>query len=104
MRRARPRRGLGAGVLPPMALDMAIGETQINGPTVIGSRKLQPPQAIGLVEKIAIIDAVGMLLDKDEDLRWPEHLADPEILLIRRVVHIGATFAELARVSNHRIH
>ena len=48
-----------------MNLGVTVGESEITRTIVIGSRQIVPFQLIQSIEKIAVVDAVGMLIQEN---------------------------------------
>src|SRR5438876_7243325 len=71
---------------------------------MIGGGEIGPLEALAFVQKIAIIDAVGMLLEEDKDSRWIGHLGCLEELPIAWIVGVISMEGKVSCVADHCVH
>jgi len=104
------RRRFGAGEKPAMGFGVAVGEGEAGRAIVIRGWEIDPPSVavgigvVGLVEKIAVVDAVGVFVEEDKNARGFRHLQGAEELDVIRIVLIDAAPGDVPRIADHRVH
>src|SRR5207249_6926638 len=102
----------GSAIEPTVDFGVAIGEGKTRRAVVIRGGQIQPPRnrhAVGSrvipqVQKVTVVDAVGMFVEKHEDVGRFWNLGGAEKLDVVRIVRIGAGLGNLASISHYRIH
>jgi hypothetical protein len=77
-----------AGKLPVAGFRMAVGEEEVRGAGVVGGGQVDPFVTAVAVEEVAVVDAVGMLLDDREDLEGGGVVRELDELVLAGVVGI----------------
>src|ERR1043166_9400593 len=83
---------------------MAVGEGKAGGSILVRGRQINPLQVVRCVQKIAVIDAVGMLIQKNEDAGGLRNRRQVEKLDVSRVVGIESITRHGAGIADHRVH
>src|SRR5207248_5338063 len=97
-------RGLGRSQQPAVQITVAIGEAQAGSAVVIRSGQIQPFRDISFVDEIAIVDAIGMLIEKNEDVRGPDNISHPEELYVFGIIMIGTGSRDISGIADHGVH
>ena len=90
----------GVGDLPAMAGDVAVSVGEIGCAVVIGGRKIAPGVIVEAIDEEAVVDGVGMFVEKDKGVGRISNVGSFEELDVIGVEFVG----EFARVTDHCIH
>src|SRR5439155_7749848 len=59
---------------------------------------------ISAVDEITVVDAVGMLVQKNKNPRWLRNIRYAKELDVMRIILVGAAHRDIARIAYHRVH
>ena len=83
---------------------VSIGKRKRGAAVVIGSGQVVPLRIIVAFQKIAVVDAVRVLVEKHKNFHRLRNLGDFKELRVFRVVDVEAVGGKVARVADHRVH
>ena len=82
--------GRGAGAFPEVDFAVPVRKGK-SGPAIVpGSRQPDPFRIIAAIDKVAVRNAVGVLVEKHEDAGGSGHGGQPEELHVARIIGIDA--------------
>src|SRR3954467_10242433 len=86
---------------------MAIGKAKATGAIVVGSRNILPRGRAGIINKVAIVNGIGVLIEKQPGFGWPGNLRLLQVLavLLKTPVHsTGGRINACAEAAENGIH
>lgn len=93
-----------AWIEPFVTFDMTVAVGEVGAAIVEGSGEVVPCVTGGTIQKVAVVDAVRMFLNEDENFGGGGEFAELSILVVGRVIRISAGREEHSGMANHRIH
>src|ERR1051325_4605935 len=87
-----------------MPFAMTIRISEIRTAIVEGRRQIDPLVGVETIQKIAVVDAVGVFLDKGENAGGFRYIAHTDKLAVMGIVRIHRALHDLSGVAQHRVH
>ena len=87
-----------------MRFRVAVCEGEFGRAVMVGSWQIGPFQIVQPVQKVAVVDAVRMFIQKNKNFRRTLEIGRSFELPVLRIKNIRAIERVIARVSDHGVH